>query len=417
MAIPLNDSRARVRWPKRERFDIIYCECWGDIAGAFEFWRNHSDDSNSPVVPYASQFFEFAKQAGARTYALSGCQRPALAHEDGITVAHHPRRVSRLPLVGYHLEQFRYALLLFVLALRYRPRTMIVDSGVTDWIFLAPLRLLGIRIVSNLHNSIWPNGFPPETMLRRLLIACDRMYFRYVADAVFCVSPIVRRQVEQLAENRPLPIVEFSSRFEDAYFVSNPDAPRHADRPFQVLFAGRVERKKGVFDLLEAARLLDSAVPGGFAYDICGDGRAYDELAQCVAKLGMSGFFRLHGRLGREQLLARYRAAHVVVVPTRSDFCEGYAQVVAEAVLLGRPVVTNLVVPALETLNEAIVESRPDDAPSLAACIRILADDPDLFAVKRSACVRLRADLFDHRRSFLAKLIEHRKLFDLSAPV
>jgi glycosyltransferase involved in cell wall biosynthesis len=399
----------------RERFDVIYCECSGDIVGAFENWASRRDDSSSPTVTYSSQFFEFTRSIGARVYALSGCPRPAIARGTDILVAHHRREVLPLPLVGYHLMQLRYALRLVGLALRYRPRAMYIDSGVTDWIFLAPLRLLGVRIIAVLHNSLWPNGFPPTRPGKRLLLFADRIFFRYFASAVFCVSPAISRQLTQLLDGRDLPVVEFGASFEPRHFIGDHSAPAHGTRPFRVLFAGRIERNKGVFDLLHAARQLEAELPGEFVYDICGDGSDVEALARQAAALGLDTIFRLHGRLDRDKLVARYRAAHVVVVPTRSDFCEGFAQVVAEAVLLGRPVITNVVVPALETLREAIVEFVPDDASSLATGIRLLADDGELFAAKRAACTRYREWIFDTRRGYLTQLLKYRDLLGTSA--
>jgi glycogen synthase len=396
----------------RERFDVIYCECWGDIADVFDKWLTRRGNSTSPTVTYSSQFFDFVSRLGARTYALSGCQRPAQVRAHGIAVTHHRRRISRLPLIGYHLEQLRYALLLFGLALRYRPRVMFVDSGVTYWIFLIPLRLLGIRIIAVLHNSLWPNGFPPMTIIGRLRIGVDRIFFRHFASAVFCVSPVIRRQVLQLLGGRALPIIEFGASFDAQHYHGNYAAPSHSQRPFQVFFAGRIERNKGVFDLLEAAQQLESADPGRYVYDICGGGGDADELAQRVGALGLSAVFRLHGRLDRDALIRKYLDAHVVVVPTRSDFCEGYAQVVAEAVLLGRPVITNSIVPAMESLVDAVVEARPDDVTSLAASIKMLADDNDLFSNKRAACLNLREKILDRRHSFLNRLLDHRDLLE-----
>lgn len=397
----------------RERFDLIYCECWGDIVGSFEKWANRLDDSASPVKTYSSQFFEFARQLGARTYALSGCPRPAMSRLDGFVVTHHRRRISRLPLVGYHLEQLRYALLLFWLALRHRPRAVFVDSGVTHWIFLTPMRLIGVRVIPVLHNTLWPNGFPPTSPGKRLLLFADCLFFRYVAHAVFCVSPVISRQVASLG-GQTLPIVSYSASFEPCHFSDDQSTLAHGTRPFRILFAGRIERNKGVFDLLEAARQLETEHPGEFAFDVCGDGSDFGNLAGTVEALGLGAMFQLHGKLDRDQLIARYRNAHAVVVPTRSDFCEGFCQVVAEAILLGRPVITNAVVPALEPLRDAIVEFRPDDVDSLTASILLLAKDVDIYNAKRVACVHLREWIFDKRRSFLSQLLANRDFVDLS---
>jgi len=60
-----------------QRFDIVYCEGYGDIVGSFENWTTKTTHSNSPVEPDSAQFFQFAEEINASTYALSACIRPA----------------------------------------------------------------------------------------------------------------------------------------------------------------------------------------------------------------------------------------------------------------------------------------------------------------------------------------------------
>jgi glycogen(starch) synthase len=393
-----------------QNFDIIYCERSGDIVDSFNKWSSKDSNRASPLVTYSSQFFEFSKRIGATTYALSGCSRSDWSSASGFLVKHHRRRSFRIPVVGYHLEQLRYGLLLFWLACRYRPKVMYVDSGVTNWIFLAPIRLLRIRIVAVLHNTLWPDGFRPSGLGKRLILATAKPFFRFFADASFCLSPAVERQVRCLVGKRPHRVVNYRALFDPRHFVADPRHPSYDDRPFRVMFAGRIEQEKGVFDLLESASQLQLEHPGDYLFHICGDGIGLKPLNERIAELGLSAVVITHGRLDREALIDKYRKAHVVVVPTRSNFCEGYAQVVAEAVLLGRPVITNRVVPAFEDLHDAIEEAIADDPKSLTRCIKRLSNDKDLFEAKRRACAGLRDRILDETTSFFWQLLNNRDI-------
>jgi glycogen synthase len=53
---------------------------------------------------------------------------------------------------------------------------------------------------------------------------------------------------------------------------------------FRVLFIGRIEFDKGVFDLLEAARKISKQGIKDIVFDICGDGTALDSLRQTVTQ-------------------------------------------------------------------------------------------------------------------------------------
>ena len=85
-----------------------------------------------------------------------------------------------------------------------------------------------------------------------------------------------------------------------------------------------------------------------------------------------------------------YGASHVVVVPTRAEFPEGFNQVLAEAVISGKPVITSSVCPALEVVKEAAVEVPPDDVEAYGDAILRLYEDSALYAEKQNACPTVR---------------------------
>jgi glycosyltransferase involved in cell wall biosynthesis len=91
---------------------------------------------------------------------------------------------------------------------------------------------------------------------------------------------------------------------------------------------------------------------------------------------------------------------HVVIVPTRADYDEGFNAVVAEAVLSGRPVITSKVVPAIDVVRDAVVEAIPEDVASYRDAILRLVDDDAFYESKHQACVRLKEQFFDAERSW-----------------
>ena len=77
---------------------------------------------------------------------------------------------------------------------------------------------------------------------------------------------------------------------------------------------------------------------------------------------------------------------------------------VVEPILMGRPVITNPVVPALEVLKLACIEAKTDDIDSYATEIVRLAESPSLYEQLAAACRPLRQQFFDRSRSFQAAL-------------
>jgi glycogen synthase len=168
-----------------------------------------------------------------------------------------------------------------------------------------------------------------------------------------------------------------------AQFVSGDfgELPRPVlSSPMRIMFAGRVEENKGVFDILTICELLASRHPNRFAFDICGTGGASEALAAQVAARGLRDSVILHGKLIRPELLKIYGRSHLVIVPTRSTFCEGLPMVCAEAVIAGRPVLTSRLSNAQDALRGALLEAREDDPEDYAAKIEALADDPAGYA-------------------------------------
>jgi glycosyltransferase involved in cell wall biosynthesis len=165
--------------------------------------------------------------------------------------------------------------------------------------------------------------------------------------------------------------------------------------PFRVLYAGRIVRSKGVFDLLDVARTLQKADRTTIEFDLCGSGRDLDELKSAAASAGVAARFRCLGHCSREQMREFYGRSQIVVAPTKAEFVEGFNKVVAEAILAGRPVITSDTCPALEYVKAGVVEVPPDDVLALEKAILALADDVNLFKNKVNACGTLRELFLD----------------------
>jgi glycosyltransferase involved in cell wall biosynthesis len=260
------------------------------------------------------------------------------------------------------------------------------------------LRWTGAAVVPILHNALWPEGYRPKRLPR------DVAPWRAATPpTTLLVSPAIRRQLSSLGAAAGEKAIEFRPAFPAAEFPMPPVADP-TGRPFRILFVGRVEAEKGAFDLVEIAARLETAAPGEYRFDVCGSGSKSAAFAAEIERRGLGHAVAVHGRLPRAELIGRYRDAHVCVVPTRSSFGEGFAQVVAEAILLLRPVVTSPVVPASEPYAQAVELARTDDPASYAEAIARLAGDPERYGRLARACVALRPQILDRGQSFQSAL-------------
>ena len=228
----------------------------------------------------------------------------------------------------------------------------------------------------------------------------DGWFFRKRTAGVISLSKDITDQVMELLDGSTKTIVPFLPTYRAQSFEKLPKPP--SIPPMRVFFAGRIERNKGVFDLLEIARRFAAEGRMDIEFDLCGDGGALPELRQAVAQAGLAERFRCHGHCDKPVMRQMYSAAHVVIVPTTTDFIEGFNKVVAEAVLAGRPVITSSVCPALEYVREAVIEVPPDNVQAYGDAIVRVREDAALLQSKRQGCVAIQAQFYDANRGWAA---------------
>lgn len=112
-----------------------------------------------------------------------------------------------------------------------------------------------------------------------------------------------------------------------------PPATR-AGRPLNILFVGRLIRRKGVEYLLEAFSKFRGKQDA--ILTIAGTGNLETALKKQTANLNISGSTRYLGDVRGEALLAAYQSAHVFVLPSLN---EGMSNALLEAMACALPVI------------------------------------------------------------------------------
>lgn len=146
--------------------------------------------------------------------------------------------------------------------------------------------------------------------------------------------------------------------------------------PLRLLCVARLIERKGQHHLIAAVkRLADAGVAVTLDLVGTGDARAANE-AQARA-LGIQERVRFAGYVPREEIAARYAAAHVFVLPS---YNEGMSVATLEAMAAGLPVVVTRTGGAAELVEEGVNGLTFDwaDVDALTAHLRYLAADPAL---------------------------------------
>jgi glycosyltransferase involved in cell wall biosynthesis len=152
-------------------------------------------------------------------------------------------------------------------------------------------------------------------------------------------------------------------------------ALRLPDRFF--LFAGRLVREKGIFDLLGAYGALSPELRKEMGLVYVGDGVARSALLKRAAAIS-PGSIQISGFAQRERLAAYYALADVFVFPTHTD---PWGLVVNEAMACGLPVISSDAAGCVADLVENGWNGRvvsAGDVAQLASAMDELARDPGM---------------------------------------
>jgi glycosyltransferase involved in cell wall biosynthesis len=367
----------------------------GNVIQAHKNWRDGIDDPGQMSITFSSEFAEFCRDNNASAYIVASAA-PADTYQDGeTTIEHRPKTAARG--LKFHLNELLYGLNLVRTAVIFKADYAFLQTGSTHYFVMSFFRLFGIKVIPILHNTLWPSGHPPTSPVSRIILFLDSLFFRWVASGALCVSPECARQIDRIVSGRHGPLEIFLPQFNPELF--RPAAPPPPGSPFRLLFAGRILADKGAFDLLEIMKIVETKNSGSVTLDICGDGPHLSELRTKCTQMSLDNIITIHGFTLPAVLRQLMTACHASIVPTRSGFAEGMAMTAIEPVLLGRPVITSPVVPALEVLRSACVEAKTDDVESYADAIINLAADRSKYDELICACGPLQEQFFDQSKS------------------
>lgn len=374
---------------------IFYAAANGDLIGSFEHWRAGAHIEKEVARTYSGELFDFCAAHAIRLLAVSPSRAKGHIRDTTFDIRHV--RVGTHCGVRYHLFQLLRSIRLLWMILRFRPDVAILSDRLVYWWALAPLRLVGIRLVIAMHVRLWlPEGTLPGRGAR-ILMALDQWFLRHCASGMLAVSRVVADDLGSV----PLPAEVFTPLYDPAGFARI-SPPVWEAEPFRLLFMGRVEANKGVFNMLEALALVRPDLGRRIHLDLVGDGGAMAELKARIADLDLRGTVTVHGQLTQEPLLELLSASSAVIVPTRSDMGEGYNKVAAEAVLAGRPVIASDKCPIVADISPAAISVPADDIPAYAQAIRRLASDRPLFETLASGTHSCRQRFFQRTNGYAA---------------
>jgi glycogen synthase len=385
---------------------IFYAAGPGNIIRVHQHWMRDEPDPTQLPTAYSSEFCDFCRDIEAEAYVISSHHERQVLRDGPITLEHRPKIWPGASSLFYHLREILYALSLVMTAVRFRANWAVLHSGSTHFFAMSVFRLMGIRTVVMLHNTLWPAGFPPKRPVQRLITRLNSMFFQWAATATVGVSPECIRQVKQLTRGRHKAVYEMRPYYRRQTFETIPLPAFDRNRPFQILWSGRMDAQKGALEVLTMAYQFEQRWPCRVQWHVVGGGPMVTQFQLQRKTMELDAVVTYYGEQLPDRLCEIIGTTHATIVPTRSVFAEGLAKTAVESVLSGRPVITNRVVPALEVLRPACLEAEPDDVESYVELILDLSDDRDRYRQLCGACSDLQQQFYDGKLRMRKILLE-----------
>jgi glycosyltransferase involved in cell wall biosynthesis len=151
------------------------------------------------------------------------------------------------------------------------------------------------------------------------------------SNMITTVSESVAKELEEYGLNQDR-ISVVSNGVDENIFYPNKNVTNN-DKKY-IMYAGRIDREKGLFDLVESADIICSK-RADISFIIAGDGRDGNRLKKKIKKIGLQNRFIFLGQIEKDQMIKLYQNATIFILPS---YREGLPTVLLEAMSCGLPV-------------------------------------------------------------------------------
>lgn len=173
-------------------------------------------------------------------------------------------------------------------------------------------------------------------------------------------------------------------------FKSQKLKTRSKKKFLEILFVGRLEEEKGIFELWEALRQLVKTCPH-IKLTMVGDGSQKKKLVSLIDKSGLREIIRLI-KVPYGQMPEQYRSADIFCLPSKPTqfWQEQFGMVLVEAMATGLPIVSTSSGAISEVVGRAGILVRPGSAAGLYRALK---------EVIRNQKIRNKLSAWGHQRA------------------
>ncbi len=234
--------------------------------------------------------------------------------------------------------------------IRFRP-TVVFTGAFNLWSAYVLLfkRFMKWRVVlvwDGVSPAVACLNSPLRLAVRRLMARGFDGAISNTRDGVEYLQDVIGMPTERIVHH-PYQVAEAP-----ALGCNNGDMPvARADSSFAFLMVGQVVERKGIYQLLEAGKILLDRGVNNFTIHIAGTGELAQTLQRRVANSPLNSVVRWLGFVSYGKLGRYYQAADAFILPSHGDV---WGMVVLEAMCMGKPILCSKHAGAKEMVKDGV---------------------------------------------------------------
>ena len=359
-------------------------------------WRDLDDPDAGGSEVHADHVFRRISEAGVSVSHRTSCKTSAREFErNGYHVTQRGSRYGVFPRVILR-NIFR----------RKRDSSIVVEiwNGV-PWFARLWARGPRVTLMHHIHEDMWRDSLP------RTLAPLGRALEVHIAPPFYKDAPLItlaQPTREELISRgfHPDKVHVAHPGIDEAFFVTRPKGDERLDSPLLVA-VGRLAPVKRFDLLIHTFDHLHQLRPDARLV-IIGEGPEEQTLKKLVQDRGLSSSVTLAGRVDRDELIATYRDAALLVSMSHS---EGWGMTITEAAASGTPcVVTDNIGHRGAVVDKLTGLLVADDAQFAQTIARVLGDSAMWDAMSAGAFAHSHSFSWDACAEKILQVIHHEVL-------
>lgn len=228
-------------------------------------------------------------------------------------------------------------------------------------ILVRTFKLFGVKTVMH-HHAAEFEQFYKELSERK------KKYVNHTLEMVDVNIVLSKNLISMITNKAP------KARVEVLYnAVSVPKSNEYDLDTNHILFLGRLGKRKGTYDLLQAIKNIDNKIPEKYKFDLCGDGEI-DEVKKKIKELQLEKRIDFVGWVDIEKKKEILRKVCINVLPS---YNEGLPMSILETMALGIPNIATNIASIPEVIEDGIngFLIKPGDVYALSESILALINN------------------------------------------